>query len=160
MRIKRGCGDEPHPWFFISNKRLFRNSLYQPFRLLASGGPTFGRPKVGRKTAGETPDPHFCPIGRHQGRCTVATEFLPGRWSLVIGAVSILLRLSPLGMRDGSECILAPARTTLSQLLYIAPLFYSIDDGSQGDAHSPLLSCSFLSPPPAKVRSLKWESLS
>lgn len=102
MRIKRGCGDEPHPWFFISNKRLFRNSLYQPFRLLASGGPTFGRPKVGRKTAGETPDPHFCPIGRHQGRCTVATEFLRGCQPLVIGAV--LCRTSPDSPRTEGCC--------------------------------------------------------
>ena len=79
--------------------RSLGNYLYQPFRLLASGGPTFGRPKVGRKTAGETPDPHFCPIGRHQGRCTVATEFLRGRWPLVISAVGYALRLTALGLR-------------------------------------------------------------
>ena len=30
-----------------------------PLGWLASGGPTFGRPKVGGKTAGETPDPLF-----------------------------------------------------------------------------------------------------
>ena len=46
--------------------------------------------------------PHFCPIGRHQGRCTVATEFLRGRWPLVISAV--LCRTSPDSPRTEGCC--------------------------------------------------------
>ena len=55
-----------------------RRGLPSPGPRFASGGPTFGRPKVGGKTAGETPDPLFCPIGRLQGGCPVATEFPQG----------------------------------------------------------------------------------
>ena len=45
----------------------------------ASGGPTFGRPKVGGKSASPFGlDPRFCPIGRLQGRNPVATEIPRG----------------------------------------------------------------------------------
>ena len=75
-------------------------SLFQPFRLFASGGPTFGRPKVGGKTAGETPGPLFLPNRSVSGE-------MPGlppnfQLSFVIGAVHIRLRLTALGLRGVS----------------------------------------------------------
>ena len=54
------------------------------------------------KTPPGFPRTPICPIGRHQGRFPVATEILPGRWPLVIGAVVYPLRLTALGLRGVS----------------------------------------------------------
>ena len=56
----------PAPRVLFGGRR--RRGLFSAFQAgRASGGPTFGRPKVGGKTAGETPDPLFCLIGGYQG---------------------------------------------------------------------------------------------
>ena len=55
-----------------------RRAHFLSFKCPAGGGEERGlravRPKVGGKTAGETPAPLFCLIGHLQGRCPVATE--------------------------------------------------------------------------------------
>ena len=83
-------------------------SLYQPFRLFKgiprSGADYFALGGKVIKTPPGTPRTPFCPIGRLQGRYPVATETLPGRWPLVIGAVVYPLRLTALGLRGASFC--------------------------------------------------------
>ena len=70
-------------------------SLFQPSRLFASGGPTFGRPKVGGKTAGGTPDPlFFVQSVTIRGDAWLPLKYLFASGSLVIGAVDVLLRLA------------------------------------------------------------------
>ena len=53
--------------------------------------------KVTKKAPG-TPRTPICLIGWYQDRYRAATEILPGRWPLVIGAVGIPLRLTALGL--------------------------------------------------------------
>ena len=58
-----------------------------------------GRPKVGGKTAGETPDPRCLSNRTPAGIFCAATEIPLACWPLVTGAAGILLRLTALGMR-------------------------------------------------------------
>ena len=80
--------------------------LYQPFKLFRgiprSGADYFALGGKVIKTPPGTPRTPFCLIGRLPGRYPVATETLPGRWPLVIGAVVYPLRLTALGLRGVS----------------------------------------------------------
>ena len=61
------------------------------------------------KTPPGFPRTPICPIGRHQGRFPVATEILPGRWPLVIGAA--LCPTSPDGPRAERLCCFLLSKT-------------------------------------------------
>ena len=77
-------------FYIVFDSNCFQVALFLTFSRLASGGPIFGRPKMGKKPLGGIPQtPVFCPIGLYRRRYRAATEILPGRWPLVIGAVSV-----------------------------------------------------------------------
>ena len=84
--------------------------LIQHFRLFGdfpcSGTGHFALGGKVTKTPPGFPRTPFCPIGRLQGRFPVATEFLPGRWPLVIGAEVYPLRLTALGLMDFASFVI------------------------------------------------------
>ena len=80
-------------------------SLFQPFRLFASGRPTFGRPKVGGKTAGETPGPLlFAQSVTIKFRTGPPLKYCKASGLLVIGAVGDQPCLTALGLIGISCC--------------------------------------------------------
>ncbi len=77
------------------------NGPWEPRGRFCSAGPIFGRPKMGEKDAGETPDPPLFLQSVGGIICgPVATEHLPGLWPLVTGGAVISLRLTALGLKD------------------------------------------------------------
>ena len=88
-------------------------SLYQPFKMVrdipCSGTGYFAIGGKVTKTPPGFPRTPICPIGRHQGRFPVATEILPGRWPLVIGAA--LCPTSPDGPRAERLCCFLLSKT-------------------------------------------------
>ena len=83
-------------FYIVFDSNCFQVALFLTFSRLASGGPTFGRPKVGGKTAGETPGPLLLPNRTPAKEYCAATETPRFGWLLVIGLVGHLLRLSAL----------------------------------------------------------------
>ena len=80
---------------------LLLNGPWEPRGRFCSAGPIFGRPKMGEKGAGETPDPPLFLQSVGGIICgPVATEHLPGLWPLVTGGAVILLRLTALVLKD------------------------------------------------------------
>ena len=94
-------------FYIVFDSNCFQVALFLTFSRLASGGPIFSHlnalraavwreayglaaQKWGKKPLGGIPQtPVFCPIGLYRRRYRAATEILPGRWPLVIGAVSV-----------------------------------------------------------------------